>query len=63
MKNKNFRPLFKEDLKGNQFIYRDNEWVRSNETQISMQWKYWVTDPNADKQYDDEGFTIFGFNE
>jgi hypothetical protein len=63
MKNKIFKPLFKEDLKGNQFIYRDNEWVRSNETQISMQWKYWVTEPNADKQYDDEGFTIFGFNE
>lgn len=58
----NFTPLFKEKTNGNnQYLFKDNEWVLSNEDTIDGLWAKWVISKNTHKYYDDEGYLVFGY--
>lgn len=56
----NFTPLFKE--KGDdQFYFSDGKWVKCGENIINPLWNSWVVSQKASKQYDKEGFLVFGY--
>ena len=59
---KNFTPLFKEKTKGeNQYLFKDNKWVLSNENTIDDLYAEWVVSVNTHRYYDDEGYLVFGY--
>lgn len=58
----NFTPLFKEKTNGNnQYLFKDNVWVLSNEDTIDDLWAKWVVSENTHRYYDDEGYLVFGY--
>ena len=57
-----FTPLFKEKDENNQFVFQNNEWIKSNEDTINSLWATWVCSEKSHKQYEGE-FIIFGYLE
>lgn len=60
-KPKGFVPLFKEKSNEEQFMFKNDEWVRTNETNISGMWFQWGKREDQSKYKDEDGFTVYGF--
>lgn len=60
-KPKGFVPLFKEQSNEEQFMFKNDEWIRTNETNISGMWFQWGEREDQSKYEDEEGFTVYGF--
>ena len=56
----NFTPLFKEK-EDEQFYYNNGKWIKCGESTIDSLWNSWVSSPKASRQFDEEGFLVFGY--
>ncbi len=57
----NFIPSFKEKDK-EQYYYKNNNWIKCDETMINSLWNNWVVSENCHRYFDDDGFLIYGYN-
>ena len=60
-KPKGFVPLFKEKSNEKQFMFKNDEWVSTNETNISGMWFQWGKREDQSKYKDEDGFTVYGY--
>lgn len=60
-KPEGFVPLFKEKSNEEQFMFKNDEWVRTNETTIMAIWYQWGKREDQSKYEDEDGFTVYGF--
>jgi len=60
-KPKGFVPLFKEQSNEEQFIFKNDEWVRTNETNISGMWFDWGRREDQSKYEDEDKFVVYGY--
>lgn len=60
-KLKGFVPLFKEKSNEEQFMFKNDEWVRTNETNINRMWIQWGKRKDQSKYKDEDGFTVYGY--
>lgn len=60
-KPEGFVPLFKEQNNEEQFMFKNDEWIRTNETNISGMWFNWGRREDQSKYEDEDGFTVYGY--
>jgi len=60
-KPKGLVPIFKEKSNEEQFMFKNDKWVRTNETNISGMWFEWGRREYQSKYEDEEGFTVYGY--
>jgi hypothetical protein len=60
-KPKGFVPLFKEQSNEEQFMFKNDEWVRTNETNISGMWFNWGRREDQSKYEDEDKFVVYGY--
>ena len=60
-KPKGFVPLFKEKSNEEQFMFKNDEWVKTNETNISGMWFKWGKREDQSTYKDEDGFTVYGY--
>jgi hypothetical protein len=61
MENKVFIPMFKES-DSEQFVFKNNEWIKSNESEIMSLWNKWSLLITADS-FRENKFNVFGYYE
>jgi hypothetical protein len=60
-KPEGFIPLFKEQSNEEQFMFKNDEWVRTNETNISGMWFQWGRREDQSKYEDEDKFVVYGY--
>lgn len=60
-KPEGFVPLFKEQSNEEQFMFKNDEWVRTNETNISGMWFQWGKREDQAKYEDEDKFVVYGY--
>jgi hypothetical protein len=60
-KAEGFIPIFKEKTDKEQFIFKNNEWVRTNEINIMSMWIEWGKRKDGLRYNDKDGFTVYGY--
>jgi len=60
-KPEGFVPLFKEQSNEEQFIFKNDEWVRTNETNIMSMWFDWGKRKDQSRYEDEDSFTVYGY--
>jgi len=56
--NIEFEPIFKEN-DNDQFVYKNGEWVKSNELTINCLWRTWLVTEGALRKNID-GYIVYG---
>jgi hypothetical protein len=60
-KPEGFIPLFKEQSNEEQFRFENDEWVRTNESNIMAMWSHWGNQKDGYNYEDEDGFYVYGY--
>ena len=60
-KPEGFIPLFKEQSNEEQFRFENDEWVKTNESNIMAMWSHWGKQKDGYNYEDEDGFYVYGY--